>query len=129
MRRVFLMGLAFIAAGCEGPLTCVSVPAAAVTVLVKDSASGVPAASGARLVVRDGSYVDSTSYPAGHPEIDAIALGAGWNRPGIYEITVRKAGYWDWVRSGVKVTEGRCNVDTARLTARLQWLITAASRS
>ncbi len=127
MRRMLLL-FAGLAVGCDSPTTCVDVPVAAISVLVRDSASGAPAASGAQLLVRDGAYADSTAFPPGHPELDAAPLFGAENRPGIYQVTVRKAGYWDWVRSGVKVTEGRCNVNTVRLTARLQQLISATAR-
>ncbi len=128
MRRMLLL-FAGIAAGCDSPVTFVAVPVPAVRVLVNDSASGAPAASGAQLLVRDGAYVDSTAFPPGHPELDATPLIGADNRPGTYQVTVRKPGYWDWSRSGVKVTEGRCNVNTVKLTARLQQLISAATRS
>ncbi len=122
MRRILWLLLASFAAGCESPITCVDVPVPAVRVLVEDSVSGAPAASGARLVVRDGSYVDSTATLPGHPEVDALPLSGADNRPGIYEVTVRKAGYRDWLRTGVKVTQGQCNVNTVNLTALLQRL-------
>ncbi len=120
MRRICLLLLGGLVAGCESSVTCVSIPVPAVRVVVNDSASGAPAASGARLVVRDGTYADSTAFPAGHPEVDSMPLYGAENRPGIYEVTVRKAGYRDWLRSGVKVTQGQCYVNTARLTALLQ---------
>ncbi len=127
MRRMLLL-LAGFAAACDSPTTCVDLPVPAISVLVRDSSSGAPTASGARLVARDGSYVDSVSIAPGHPELDSMTLTAAYNRPGVYDVTVRKTGYWDWVRSGVKVSKGRCNVNTVRLTARLQQLISAASR-
>ncbi len=120
MRRTLLLTFLPLAAGCDSPVNCLTIPVPAVRVLVNDSVSGAPAASGARLVVRDGSYADSTAAPPGHPEVDAFPLSAADNRPGIYEVTVRKVGYRDWLRTGVVATEGRCNVNTARLTALLQ---------
>jgi len=94
--------------------------AAAVAIATLTSVTGASAATGARVVVRDGAFADSSTSPAPPSGIDVDALGAALERPGSYEVTVSKPGYRDWVRSGVRVTKGECNVRTANLVARLQ---------
>jgi hypothetical protein len=39
---------------------------------------------------------------------------------GTYEVTVEAQGYSLWQRTGVRVRDGECHVQTAELTARLQ---------
>ena len=92
----------------------------AVNVKVTDSVTGATIASGAQLVVWDGQYVDSTSIPAGHPEMDAWDLKAAGERAGAYTVFVRKTGYREWVRSGVVSTSTKCHVNGINITARMQ---------
>jgi hypothetical protein len=68
---------------------------------------------------RDGAYADSSGAET-EPGLQVDALVAAIERPGTYEVTVSKPGYRDWTQSGVRVTDGECNVRTANLTARLQ---------
>jgi hypothetical protein len=108
--------------GCDLLLdsrACPTVALPAVSVRVVDSVTGASAATGARLVVRDGAYADSSSDETEPgPQVDALV--AAIERPGTYEVTVSKPGFRDWTQRGVRVTEGECNVRTANLTARLQ---------
>jgi hypothetical protein len=110
-------------AGCDLLLDardCPTIVLPAVSVRIEDSVTGAPAAAGARLVVRDGSYADSSSIPEGQADRDAEPIMAALERAGTYVVTVSKAGYRDWTRSGVRVAKDECNVRTANLTARLQ---------
>lgn len=91
-----------------------------VSVQVRDSVSRAAAASGALLVIRDGTYADSMSYPAGHAELDGAPMFGAPERAGVYTLTVSKAGYRDWIRSGIRVTKGECHVSPVTVTALLQ---------
>lgn len=99
---------------------CSAVFKPALSVRVQDSASGAMAASGAQLVVHDGAYTDSGSFPANHPELDSLPLEAGGERAGTYTVTIRKIAYRDWAQTGVAVTKGECHVNTVTLNALLQ---------
>ncbi len=87
---------------------------------VRDSITGELIASGARLIVRDGEYVDTVQAPANRPDVDSLASPAAGERPGVYSLTVQKPGYREWRKSGVRVTADRCHVQPVRVTARLQ---------
>ena len=105
----------------QGP--CTLQADASVVVRVQDSISGAPAASGARMIQRNGAYADSAEWRPNDPYVDAFPLYvfSALERPGIYAITVRKAGYRDWSRNAVIVRVGNCgHVQTVALTARLQ---------
>ena len=93
----------------------------AVGVRVQDAVTDAFIASGATLVLQDGAFVDSVSFPADEPEINHFALVTPntFERAGVYTATVRRAGYADWVREDIVVTEGRCHVNSVGLTARL----------
>lgn len=89
-------------------------------VMVQDSSTGAPAASGAQLIAQDGPWADTVGFPPNRPDLDARPLVSAGERPGTYAVTVRKSGFRDWQRSGVVVRADECHVHPAQLTARLQ---------
>jgi hypothetical protein len=92
-----------------------------IAVLVRDDATGAFIGAGATLVQRDGAFVDSVSFPADAPTYNTVPLAThdALERAGEYTITVRRAGFADWERTGIVVSDGRCNVRTVHLTAFL----------
>jgi hypothetical protein len=119
---VRMAGCTLLVTGCQilDPKVCTSDFRFGLIVHVRDSISGAPAASGASLEARSILGVDTASFPAGRPEFDASPLQAAGERPGIYDVTVRKAGYRDWTQTGVRVTADECHVRPTRLTAQMQ---------
>lgn len=89
-------------------------------VAVQDSSTGAPAASGAQLIAQDGTWADTVGFPPSRPDLDAQPLVSAGERAGSYAVTVRKAGFQDWQRTGVVVTADECHVHPVELTARLQ---------
>jgi hypothetical protein len=89
-------------------------------VYVKDSVTRAGVASGASLVVREGSYKDSVAALISGPDQDNFPLSAAGERSGTYQITVLKPGYTTWLQSNVRVTSNVCHVNTVTLTAFLQ---------
>jgi len=89
------------------------------SVYVKDSVTAAPAASGATLIARDGTWADTVSLPAGKAGLDGLGLNTAGERAGTYSLTVHKAGYHDWVKSGVVVTADVCHVHPVVVTALL----------
>lgn len=91
-------------------------------VTVLDSLTGTPAASGARLIARDGTFADTTSDPVGHVNPDSGTLLAAEERPGVYRVTVEKDGFLTWERTGVVVImdDDDCHVVPVHLVARLR---------
>jgi len=59
----------------------------AVNVQVRDSVTGAAAASGAKLVIRDGIFSDSMSYPSGRADLDSWSLSGAPERTGVYTLT------------------------------------------
>jgi len=92
-----------------------------ISVLVRDAATDAYIGSGATLVLTDGAFVDSASHPAVLPSVNEYPLTTpnSGERAGTYDVIVRRAGYDDWHRNDVVVTQGRCHVRTVSLTARL----------
>jgi hypothetical protein len=124
LRRVVPFLLVCASTGCvesTGIGACTTEARASVSVLVRDDLTGAYIASGATLVLHDGSFADSTSFPAGAPAYDPLALATdnSFERAGVYDVTVRRAGYFDWELQNVTVTQGRCHVRSVVLTARL----------
>lgn len=113
------------AIGCSGSSVstspvCTTELRPAVMVYVKDSLTTAGVASGASLVVRDGSFKDSVAVPNSRPDLNDSVLGAAVERAGTYQVTVSKPGYATWVQSNVQVTRNVCHVNTVKLTALLQ---------
>lgn len=119
LRPTLLLLVAALTIACREQVLCPSSsPGPLISVFVKDSVTGLFAASGAKLVAR-GSDVDSASFPNGHADLDRQPLLAAFLE-GTYTVTVSKAGYRDWVKSNVTVTRIGCEVHGASFTALLQ---------
>lgn len=111
---------AFVFGGCDDPVVCAGTAQFAIVVHVRDASTGAPAALGATLVVRDGVYADSaTGTYSGPVEPFATLLEAAQDRPGTYDVSVRKAAYQTWTRQGVRVEESSCEVQPARFDVNL----------
>lgn len=116
-----LYGLAVLSGCGNEPTVCTANSVFAVTVNVRDGATGEPAAFGATLVLRDGQYADSvTGVYSGPSEFSASHIGAAMDRPGTYDVTVRKTGYRTWTLSQVAVALGECGVEGVTLVVSLQ---------
>lgn len=123
-RRVASIASLFIisAVGCElfAPKgDCTAVPRYALQVVIADSISGTGVASGATVLARDGNYADSVQIPVG-PNLDDLHPLLGLGRPGLYALSVRKAGYRDWTRSGIRVKSGNCGPERVTVAVLLQ---------
>ncbi len=119
-RPVVLLALAAGAAGCDilAPTVCTTEARWGIVVYVKDAVTGAPAEAGATGIARSGPYADSMSIAPGASSGGFIGLAT--ERPGYYQVTVRKAGYRDWTAPTVRVSADRCHVHTVTLTASLQ---------
>jgi hypothetical protein len=117
-RLSVIVGAAAIIAGCN-PFTgaCTTELRYGLNVEVRDAVTGAPAADGARLIARDGDYVETVEGP---PIPGMTFLQAAGERPGRYTVTIQKTGYQDWTRDNVWVRDGGCHVATVRFEARLQ---------
>lgn len=121
MRRVLSFGtllLASVLAGCSddgsGPIFCTEEYRAGITVEITDSATGLAAAEGATLTIREGEYVESWTDSFG-----GLTLAGAWERAGTYDVTVAKDGYHTWIRTGVVVDADECHVHSVALGAAL----------
>jgi hypothetical protein len=117
-RLPFIFGTAVLITGCY-PFTgvCTTDIRYGIVVEVRDAVSGAVVADGARLIVREGEYVETVDGPPvpGLPYLQAAA-----ERPGTYSVTVEKAAYQVWTRTDIRVRDTDCHVSTVRLEARLQ---------
>ena len=117
-RRSIIVGAAAIIAGCNPfPGPCTTDIRWGIVVEVRDAVTSGPAADGARLIAREGDYVEIVEGP---PVPGMTFLQAAAERAGKYTVTVQKAGYQDWTRDNIWVRASDCHVSTARLEARLQ---------
>jgi hypothetical protein len=90
-------------------------------IIVEVVAASGPALTGTTTgAVHDGDYVDSLRPIPG--SIGSIqSLGAAFNRPGTYNVTVVHAGYDTWEKDGVMVAATSCGIaQPVNLVAQLQ---------
>ena len=124
MRNPFvgLYSILIAAVACSGSTSpvCTQEFRPGLVVYVKDSLTRAGVASGASLVVREGSYKDSVAATNSGPDQDNSPLSAAGERSGTYQVTVLKPGYATWLQSNVRVTSNECHVNTVNLTALLQ---------
>ena len=121
--------LASMMAGCGilDPTVCTTEARPAIQVDVLDSISGSPVRGPIRVVASDGSEMfefdsqDIVLSPTADP--DTVVFGPFYlahERPGTYDVAVEAQGYRMWQRTGVRVRDGECHVQTADLMALLQ---------
>jgi hypothetical protein len=118
LQPLLVLAAAGLIVGCN-PFTgaCTLELRPGIVVEVRDAVTGAPAADGARLVARDGNYVETVDGP---PAPNLTFLQAAGERPGRYDLTVSKPGYHNWTRAGVRVRDGGCHVIPVQLEAQLQ---------
>lgn len=107
--------------GSTAPVSCSDELRAVIQVNVIDSITGKPAAAGTTVLLR-GTVRDSITVPS---TPDTVLTAHVWYenivKAGTYSVTVSKAGYSEWVRSGISVQADACHVTTHEvLTAKLQ---------
>ena len=109
------------ALGCsKSPTVCLGIGGFAITAVVRNASTGSPEAYGATLIVRDGPFADSvTGVYTGASEVNATLLEAALDRPGPYDVTVRKSGFETWSREDIAVDQGECRVEGKVLNVAL----------
>jgi hypothetical protein len=112
-----IAGLCMALAGCNVlvPTDCTLEARPYLVVDVRDAWTGAPAALGATGTIQEGSFTDRL-----HANNELVMQAAEVERPGTYNVRIQKAGYLDWTAQSVRVNEGRCHVETVRLSAHLQ---------
>ena len=116
MKVLFLsviLGSGALLGGCSR--VCPAVAAPYLTVEVRDAQTGAPAAEGATGTASDGAFVDPLNAFD-----NLVMVPETYERPGVYDVLVRKPGYEDWTAENVRVRDGMCNVQTVDLQARLE---------
>jgi hypothetical protein len=117
-KTVWVALVALGAAGCgePNPVICTAIAVAALNVTVVDSATNQPICD-AEVVATDGGFRETLPvFPASGTD---CRYSGPFERPGTYEITVRRAGYPTAVQSGVRVTSDECHVIGVPVTIRL----------
>lgn len=94
---------------------CTAEARAALNVNVTLNGSSAITAEGISVTARDGNYIEDLL-----PVIpDTPTFSGAYERAGNYIITVRKAGYQDYVSNNIGVARDRCHVIPRQLTVNL----------
>lgn len=122
---VALLALPLVA--CDGfTVVCISAGATlsgyartgseAIVAEVRDGSSGAPAATGATMLVRTATTVQSVEGGGA----DDLFLSWDSGESGSVDVTVRKPGYHDWHRNDVKISPAGCHRGGAYLQVWLR---------
>ena len=107
------------AAACgdePNPVICTAIAVSALTVTVVDAATNQPLCD-AEVTATDGGFRETLPV---FPGSGADCRYSGpFERPGTYEVTVRRAGYPTAVQSNIRVTSDECHVIGVPVTIRL----------
>ena len=119
---LFLTATLTLLAGCResSGVICPAVALRAIEVEVRDEVTDEPRAELARGMVEDGSFTDSLRIIGYDSSMVPTILGAGDDRPGMYEVRIERAGYEAWDTTGVRVRAGECGVIPVQLVAHLR---------
>ncbi len=119
---LLLLAAAALVSGCDAlfPTLCPQDERPGIVVRIFDAATGEPAADDAVGIAQDGAYTDTLTAGEFDAEGRTRTIRGADERPGRYDVVVRKAGYETWRRGGVLVREGECHVRMAELEARLE---------
>lgn len=116
-RRALATLSVVVCGGCEflqGSTGCTLEQRPSFRITLTDSITAAPVTEpGLRAFVREATFLEELFCREG------VCVGV-LERPGRYDVTVVSPSYKPWVRSGVRVREGDCHVETAVFAARLQ---------
>ncbi|MEO7217853.1 MAG: hypothetical protein ABI026_06640 [Gemmatimonadaceae bacterium] len=109
------------AAACSGSSStspkaaCTTDVVYGISLIIRNAATGTPITDSASVRITDGSYVETytTVGPTG-------VIQAARERPGTYNISVRKTDFSPFTAGGVVVTSGACHVNNVQVIAALQ---------
>jgi hypothetical protein len=119
-----VMAALLVAGGGCGTLTstpepvCQGAPALGIQVDVRNAVTNAPAADSAVGTATEGGYSE-TLQVVGYEGGKALTLGGIQDRGGTYTVTVQRAGFATWSKSGVVVMRNTCGVAPVHLDARL----------
>lgn len=109
--------------GCELVRGCTAEFVFGITVEVRPGFIELPARGAVLGFVRDGAYVDSLRVLYTVPTEDSlttVVLGAAGERPGVYDVSVRRAGFLPWDTVGVRVRDDGCHPVGVQLQVTLR---------
>jgi hypothetical protein len=117
MRTVLILVGSLSVFGCKSPVAaCTANYVYGLAIYVSDRTTQVSLVNDqTRVVVREGTFVDTAVAFNG-------VFNAAGERPGLYTVTVERAGYHSATQSHVRVSAGECHVRTVGLHIRLDVL-------
>lgn len=117
-QRVLVVALLAPALGCAAitERVCTADFRFGISLSVRDSITRAPIGRGSLITLQSGAAVDTVKETS---TFDG-PYGLAGERAGVFAITIDKAGYRRWSRTGVQVTAGECHVNGVAVEALLQ---------
>ena len=104
-------------------MNCTSIAKAGLTVRLFDAEHGtpLPITCDDQITIVDGEHAqDLTSLPRSFCARSPMAIPGAIERPGTYTLTVRKAGFEDYLKRNIEVGWDGCHVVGERIDVRLE---------
>lgn len=109
-RKALLFCGVAAAAGCSNPFQsdCIAIGVAGITATVVDASTNAAPTATPAVRLEDGAYSEELAAP--NPVSNPPQFSGAVERPGTYRVTVRAAGYRDYVVEDVRVNRsGKCD--------------------
>ena len=110
-------------AGCEAvkvptdPVACTAIAVSSLNVTVRDAATGARVCDATVTAIQGAEQFELMRFP--QPP-DACAYSGPWERPGVFELRVDRAGYESAAVSGIRVSADECHVIPVAVTVDLR---------
>jgi hypothetical protein len=123
------VGIAAAWVGCDSDVSgaCTLEIRPGIVLEIRESTTGIPAACGATVTVRDDEFKEIQTLepcdPLNPPVPDrlfALQMRFARERPGEYDIEIQKQGFRSWRLEDVRVAAGQCHVQTVTVRAFLE---------
>jgi hypothetical protein len=100
-------------AGCESvkiptdPVVCTAIAVSSLNVTVRDAASGARICDATVVAIQPGERFELMRFPE---TPDACTYSGPWERAGVFEVRVERAGYQPAAVTGIRVSADECHV-------------------
>ena len=122
--RSIVCGFAVAAlAGCSSvkvptdPVACTAIAVSSLNVTVRDASTGARICDATVVAIHQGERFELMRFPEG-PE--ACSYSGPWERAGVFELRIDRAGYESAAVSGIRVTSDECHVIPVQVAIELR---------
>ena len=119
---IAILGLTLLSScdGTQSGYECSSILTPAISIEIRDKETGLAISCGTSIRVIDHNFLEELENLDSDKCDNSFIYNAAYNREGVYDIHISKAGYLEWSIYSVAVDSGMCNVNTENVIALLE---------